>query len=91
MGNDVQPLALIVGAQCQAVAQARHLRFSVYHLETKIRAAGTFWFSLIHHPQRKTEGEGRDMSVRLSPASRAFYSTPSAGRRYKQVWKQENI
>lgn len=76
-GNDVRPLALTVGAQRRAIAQARHLHLSGYHLETQIRAVGTFRFPLIHHPQQKTECEGRDTSFRLSPASRAFYSTPS--------------
>lgn len=98
MGRDVQPVALIVGAQGRAIAQAKHLHFSIYSLETTIRAVGTFRFSLIPHPQRKPEGEERDMSFRLSPTSRAFYSTPSGrgdtskfGSRTTFKMKKQNV
>lgn len=92
MGDDLQPLLLIMEAQCRATAQARHLNISIYCLEAKIKAIGTFWFLLIHQPKGKTEGEGKEEYVlQTQPSKQGFYSPPSGKKRYKQVWKQDKI
>lgn len=88
MGDDIQPFPLIVEAQCRATAQARHLCFSKYCLEAKIKAVGTVWFPLIHDPNGKTEGEGKEGYVlQTQPSKQGFSSAPSKERRYKHVWK----
>lgn len=71
MEDDIQQFPLIEEAQCRAKAQARHLYFSICCLESKIKAIGTFWISLIHHPNGKTEGEGKEGYVLQTQPSKA--------------------